>query len=145
MYPIFVLFHCIRDRNPLLQDFAIFLINAIAGVSAVMLKVTMIEKGKPPKVYPLFLLPQQVGLYVLAISLCTTYLLSTLVVMILYEIELGLLMYQILRNMTEVKYSLTGFFPFARSFIIVSLFVNLPIIWHRYDYFRRELELFILN
>ena len=89
-------------------------------------------------VNPVYLFPLGIGAYINALTSTVYFSFSSITVFIVFQLNFALFVLYVNNPLLKVN-------TFYAEYFTVSIPLNVVLFFHRYDYSRREIELFLLN
>ena len=89
-------------------------------------------------VNPAYMMPLGCATYIMSISSTACFSYSTLAIFLIFQINFCLTIFFIYQPLLKVN-------TFLAEYLTISIMLNVAIFSYRYDHFRREIQLFLLN
>lgn len=87
---------------------------------------------------PTYMIPLGIAAYIVAITSTAYFSLSSIAIMLVFQLNFALCILYVNNELLGVK-------TFLAEYLTVTVLLNVAIFSARYDYSRREIELFLLN
>ena len=125
-------------KNPKLYESIYYIQGFVRAMSLIFLRYNQIKNGSYIMINPTYMIPLGIAAYIVATTSTAYFSLSSIAILLVFQLNFALCILYVNNELLGVK-------TFLAEYLTVTVLLNVAIFSARYDYSRREIELFLLN